>query len=71
MLIIGILGGVDEVSHENTDLAFSPNVIWASQIQLQIKETILSIDFISKYIGKQFIDNTSSENRILRRLFSK
>ena len=57
-------GGVDEISHENTDLAFSPNVIWASQFNYKLGNNI-SIDFISKYIGKQFIDNTSSENRML------
>ncbi|MBT3611368.1 MAG: TonB-dependent receptor [Flavobacteriales bacterium] len=57
-------GGVNELSHENTDLAFSPNVIWASQLNYKLGDNI-SIDFISKYIGKQFIDNTSSENRLL------
>ena len=56
--------GVDEVSHENTDLAFSPNVIWASQFNYKLGNNI-SIDFISKYVGKQFIDNTSSEDRML------
>ena len=57
-------GGVDEISHENTDLAFSPNIIWASRLNYKLGGNI-SIDFISKYIGKQFIDNTSSENRML------
>ncbi len=57
-------GGAEEVSHENTDLAFSPNVIWASQFNYKLGNNI-SINFISKYVGKQFIDNTSSENRML------
>jgi iron complex outermembrane receptor protein len=57
-------GGVDEISHENTDLAFSPNIIWASRLNYKLGDNT-SIDFISKYVGKQFIDNTSSENRML------
>ena len=56
--------GVDEVTHENTDLAFSPKVIWASQINYKLSRST-SVDFISKYVGEQFIDNTSSEDRVL------
>ena len=56
--------GVDEVTHENTDLSFSPNVIWTSQLNYQLDKNI-SIDFISKYVGEQFIDNTSSKDRML------
>jgi iron complex outermembrane receptor protein len=56
--------GVDEVTHENTDLAFSPKIIWASQINYKLSRST-SVDFISKYVGEQFIDNTSSEDRIL------
>ena len=56
--------GVDEVTHEDTDLAFSPNIIWTSQLNYQLDKNT-SIDFISKYVGEQFIDNTSSEDRML------
>jgi len=56
--------GVYEVSHKNTDLAFSPNVIWTSQLNYKLDKNT-SIDFISKYVGEQFIDNTSSEDRML------
>ena len=55
---------VDQVTHENTDLAFSPNIIWTSQFNYQFDKKT-SIDFISKYVGEQFIDNTSSEDRML------
>jgi iron complex outermembrane recepter protein len=57
-------GGVEQLTHENTDLAFSPNIIWTSQFNYQIDKNT-SIDFISKYVGEQFIDNTSSEDRML------
>ena len=56
--------GTDEVTHENTDIAFSPNIIWTSQLNYQLDKNT-SVDFISKYVGEQFIDNTSSEDRML------
>ena len=57
-------GGQNKVEYENTDLAFSPSVIWASQFNLKLNDK-MQIDFISKYVGEQFIDNTSSEDRML------
>ena len=56
--------GTDKVTHENTDIAFSPNIIWTSQLNYQLDKNT-SVDFISKYVGEQFIDNTSSEDRML------
>jgi iron complex outermembrane receptor protein len=53
-----------KVEYKNTDLAFSPSIIWASQFSLKLNDKI-HIDFISKYVGEQFIDNTSSEDRML------
>mgnify|MGYP003949863449 CR=1 FL=1 len=57
-------GGQEKVDYENTDLAFSPSVIWASQFMLKLNAK-MHVDFISKYVGEQFIDNTSSKDRIL------
>jgi iron complex outermembrane receptor protein len=57
-------GGQEKVDYENTDLAFSPIAIWASIFNYKVDKNI-SIDFISKYIGEQFIDNTSSDDRKL------
>ncbi|MGY8987553.1 MAG: TonB-dependent receptor [Flavobacteriales bacterium] len=51
-------------SYENTDISFSPNIIWVSQFNYKVKDNF-NIDVISKYVGEQFIDNTSSENRKL------
>lgn len=56
--------GQETVIHENTDLAFSPKIIWASKLDYQLNKST-SINFISKYVGEQFIDNTSSEDRKL------
>ena len=54
----------DSIEHENTDIAFSPNIIWASQISYLPYDN-LELDFISKYVGEQYIDNTSSKERML------
>ncbi|MDG2264336.1 MAG: TonB-dependent receptor [Flavobacteriales bacterium] len=56
--------GQEKIDYENTDLAFSPTVIWASIFNYKVDKNI-SIDFISKYVGEQFIDNTSSDDRKL------
>jgi len=45
-----------------TDISYSPNVIASSQLTfIPIKN--LNISIISKYVGDQYYDNTSSENR--------
>lgn len=56
--------GKDEEKYENSDISFSPNIIWVSQFNYKLKDNF-NIDVISKYVGEQFIDNTSSEDRKL------
>ena len=56
--------GQDSIMHENTDLAFSPNTIWSTMINYKLNKNI-SLNLISKYVGKQYIDNTSSTSRQL------
>ncbi len=89
------LGGFSqtEVVHENTNIAFSPNIIAGSELKFYIlnnkkvyrcprgisrladscNETYhkLSISFISKYVGKQYFDNTSNEERALEAYFTQ
>jgi iron complex outermembrane receptor protein len=50
------------------DLAFSPSVIGGSRITYEVIND-LKIILQSKYVGKQYIDNTSSEDRILDNYF--
>ena len=57
-------GGQQETIYTETDLAFSPSIIWASQLTYNFQDN-LSLDFITKYVGEQFIDNSSSEDRKL------
>jgi len=56
--------GQSQIFHENSDLAFSPNIIWAAQANYNLNKRTKVI-FNSKYVGEQYIDNTSSRERIL------
>lgn len=60
--------GQDANDLGKTDLAFSPNVLATSQIQFMPNEAIC-ISLLSTYVGDQFIDNTSSEDRKLDAYF--
>ncbi len=60
------------VNHGRTDIAFSPSWIGASNLNIDLWEHQgkkndheLSLEVITKYVGKQYIDNTSSEERML------
>jgi iron complex outermembrane receptor protein len=58
----------DVVIHSNTDIAFSPNLIAAAGIMYEpIKNLELSL--LSKYVGQQFLDNTSNSNKKLDAYF--
>ena len=58
----------------DTDIAFSPSIIGASILNIDLwdggklfsdEKLDLDIEFASKYVGKQFTDNTSSDDRSL------
>lgn len=51
-----------------SDIAYSPAIVGASTLNiLPFKNTELS--FLSKYVGKQFLDNTSNKSRMLNAFF--
>lgn len=52
---------------ENTDISFSPNVVAGSDLgyAVQSNNKQLSINLLTKYVGKQYLDNTSNENKII------
>jgi iron complex outermembrane receptor protein len=50
--------------YKNTDLALSPNWVAASQIRF-LPISHLTIDLITKSVGRQFLDNTSNITRSL------
>lgn len=58
--------GAQKVNHyKNTDISYSPAVVAAGKITL-IPITNGAINLISKYVGKQFLDNTSNNGRMLK-----
>ena len=57
-------GGQQEVAFSTSDIAFSPNVIAGSQLAYSPIQGF-SIAWLSKYVGKQYLDNTSNEARKL------
>jgi len=50
--------------HNNTDISFSPSVISAGIIGWSPMKNF-TIESVSKYVGKQYLDNTSNETRKL------
>ncbi len=52
----------------NTNIAYSPNVI-ASSVVSYSPLSFLDLRLISKYVGKQYFDNTSSKDRQLNDYF--
>ena len=56
--------GQKEISYKKTDLAFSPSVVGSCILNIiPLKNT--EISFIGKYVGEQFLDNTSNASRAL------
>jgi iron complex outermembrane receptor protein len=68
--------GQEAITHNNTDIAFSPNIIAFSELDYDIinkgfgadgkgNNIILNVAWISKFVGKQYIDNTMNDTRAL------
>ena len=54
----------DSIVHENTDIAFSPAIVSSSRIAYSPLKG-LTVNVITKYVGTQFLDNTSNPDRSL------
>ncbi|GAB4128898.1 MAG: TonB-dependent receptor [Raineya sp.] len=61
-------GGQIEQAYQNTDIAFSPRFIAANQLICKPTENV-EVALLSKYVGKQYLDNTQNENRKLDAFF--
>lgn len=48
----------------NTDISFSPGITAGSQLKVFPFQNF-EIDWLFKYVGKQYLDNTASKNRML------
>ena len=63
-------GGADAVNQfAETNIAFSPSTIIGSQILYNPLKN-LEVGFLSKFVGKQYLDNTTNENRKLNSYFT-
>lgn len=65
-------GEQKKVTHKNTDIAFSPNLIARGEVGFEVLKTtrqMLSVNLSGKYIGKQFLDNTSNDHTALEGFF--
>ena len=52
------------IPHSDIDISFSPSVISSGQLIWKPLDG-LEINFISKYVGEQYLDNTQNDNRSL------
>ncbi|WP_420316778.1 TonB-dependent receptor [Ekhidna sp.] len=53
---------IEETQHQDTDISFSPNVIGGSQLSYSPFDGFEAA-LRSKYVGKQYLDNTSDNDR--------
>lgn len=61
----------DVIPHAGTDIAFSPKVIATGGLAVRPFQQLnfakgLEIELLNKYVGKQYLDNTSNEARSLK-----
>ena len=57
-------------SYSETDISFSPNIVGAGTITIKPVKP-LEINLFSKYVGKQYLDNTQNESRKLDAYFTE
>ena len=58
-------GGQQAIQHKNTDITLSP-ALTASHILSYTPNHQWKINFTTKYVSKQYLDNTQNESRILK-----
>ena len=63
-------GGQQTNQYSKTDIAFSPNMVGGATINfIPLKNAEFSL--ISKYVGKQYLDNTQNETRKLNAYYTQ
>ena len=61
-------GGQSSIQHYNTDITLSPNLTAAHSIHYRPNEKWY-LTWTSKYVSKQYLDNTQNETRVLKAFF--
>jgi iron complex outermembrane recepter protein len=59
----------EAITYRNTDIAFSPNIVGSAIIEFKPVKN-LSLNWLSKYVGQQYLDNTANEARSLDAFFT-
>ncbi len=62
-------GGQKVNSYSQSDISFSPEIVGGSILYF-LPRTNLEISIASKYVGKQFLDNTGNKDRLLDDYFT-
>jgi iron complex outermembrane receptor protein len=62
--------GQQAVNHTNTDISFSPNIIGGLTLNF-IPAKHFELSLISKYVSKQYMDNTENEQRKLNDFYTQ
>jgi iron complex outermembrane receptor protein len=63
-------GGQKTNFYKETDISFSPNIIASAILSLTPLKN-LNFDLLSKYVGKQYLDNSSNNSRKLNPFFTE
>jgi iron complex outermembrane receptor protein len=61
-------GGQQRIEHGDTDIAFSPNWVGGATLAYQPNPDT-ELAFVNKYVGRQYLDNTSNISRSLDDFF--
>ncbi|MEO7530863.1 MAG: TonB-dependent receptor [Sediminibacterium sp.] len=61
-------GGQNAVPHKKTDISFSPSVIAGATINILPLHNV-ELSLVSKYVGKEYLDNSQSKDRQLTAFF--
>jgi iron complex outermembrane receptor protein len=62
-------GGQATINHHNKDITLSPNTIATHNLVYKPNEKI-NLTWTSKYVSKQYLDNTQNESRTLNAYFT-
>jgi iron complex outermembrane receptor protein len=63
-------GGQVSIQHSNTDIVLSPNTIAGASLNFVATKNI-ELSLLGKYVGKQYLDNTQSSNRMLTDFYTQ
>ncbi|RYZ26864.1 MAG: TonB-dependent receptor, partial [Chitinophagaceae bacterium] len=63
-------GGQKMNAYKESDISFSPNVMGAATVTVNPWKS-LSVDLLGKYVGKQYLDNSSNESRKLNAYYTQ